>query len=260
MLVDSEPKSIPTLSRRRLMGLLLAPVVASGANMLLPKNTLAESLPPPNQTTPAFISDLRLAKIPSAFTEMQALPGYENIYPQVTGERRLDVPFYRQLTDGTCARGAVCSVVNYYNAYRYIDEPDVVDALPEFARLVNDVVPSIAKLTYKERAGNRFTTNSSNWLNLIKSEIGYGCPVLVLVPNGKYLDWSWERAHYVVARGYNDDNSIEFVDPWKDKVNNPYGYWNASAEYFAKAWGAPQNSYKDAFGWQGVKTPKLYLS
>ncbi len=256
MLDRTEPKH--TLTRRQLVGLLLAPAVGTTATLLTPFNARAKtlSLDPridssAPQEAPALIKP---------FTKMPS-PMQADLYPQVTTERSLDVPFYRQPTSGTCARGAVLSVVNYYREYRSLDDPEVKNALPEYAFLVNHVMPSIKKLTSGRRVGEHNVLTPDAWLGFVRTEIRASRPVLALIPNGRNLDWDWERAHYIVIRGFNNAaEKISFVDPWKDTVNNPYGYWEAGFDYIARAWGAPTNSFGDAFGWQAVRTPRLITS
>ena len=141
----------------------------------------------------------------------------------------LGVKGYQQTTDYTCAPAAVMSLLHWYK-------------LLQQKELTSETEMRIARemgtRDLKSPQPGTTTAEIVNWLELLRSYLNKGIPVLV-----EWIDWG---GHWVVATGYHaayespskGPDTIFFADPasrWANP-NNPDGISSFNAWRFRDMW------------------------
>ncbi len=85
------------------------------------------------------------------------------------------------------------------------------------------------------------TTDNEHWSSVLQSELDAKRPILLFIPNGHSLGWSWNYGHFIVVSGYTNDKSIIYHDPWGGRQHT------LSHDDFTTAWGTAWN---ENLAWQ----------
>ena len=141
----------------------------------------------------------------------------------------LGVKGYQQTTDYTCAPAAVMSLLHWY---KLLQQKDLT------AETEMRIAREMGTRDLKSPQPGTTTAEIVNWLELLRSYLNKGIPVLV-----EWIDWG---GHWVVATGYHaayespskGPDTIFFADPasrWANP-NNPDGISSFNAWRFRDMW------------------------
>lgn len=212
------------------------------------------------QETKQYVTEIFVDKLITAIADEMERRSTDEIQTQSSQHDEnwgivLSVPLIKQDTQAGCARACVLMVIKYYFPDLKIDSQFAKSEVPDYAHISEDVIPGISNLSNNQIRGSHFTNSSSNWFDFVKDNIKNRHPVIAVISGAHNLPWwgnrSYKGGHYIVIRGFQNDETIICNDPVDDSKS-----YIANKEEFDKAWGTiyfkPDGKADVRIPWQGI--------
>jgi|GEM_PF-3443807 len=179
-----------------------------------------------------------------------------------TGDLLQNIPVVDEnvLNNAACGVAAATMILDYYmsqpdpNIQAAVDISAVAQYVPvdyafdkknrtdepvgtTFPELQTGLSQASSKLINVSLAANWVATDKSNWFSALQGQLDAKRPVIVYLPDGGKLGWSWDYPHFVVVSGYDSADNIIYHDPWDGRAHT------LSSASFAAAWGTQWLNY-----------------
>jgi outer membrane protein assembly factor BamB len=179
-------------------------------------------------------------------TQVDDLLGSINVKEQSLGNPNI------ALKENACGVASATMMVDYYQT-AYLEAsghlpvtstPASIDEVAQYVRenaagtrtdwLQADLVTAEAALhsDFPVTEGWK-QTDSAHWLAALHAELDHRLPVILFIPDGHTLGWSFHWGHFIVVSGYTDDDTVIYHDPFDGATHTKH------SATFEAAWGTP---------------------